>query len=155
MLVLIVHIGSDRYALEAGRVAEVVPLISVTSLPRAADCVMGLCNFRGRSVPIIDLCQLFANRPCRALLSTRTVMVNCAPGKLLGLLAERVTQTIKRDPEEFQTTSVADQRSHCLRGVATDGDGMLHLIDVDAMLSNELRSVLFHDKREASAGVGR
>ena len=89
MLFLLFQIGPDRYALEAKRVAEVLPLLTVRALPKAPAGVAGVLNYRGVPLPIIDLSQLLADRPAPARLSTRIVVVNCANGRQVGLIAER------------------------------------------------------------------
>ena len=37
------------------RITEILGLMSATALPLANDTVMGIINFRGRTVPVIDL----------------------------------------------------------------------------------------------------
>ncbi len=47
----------DREAYIHGslRITEILGLMSATALPLANDTVMGIINFRGRTVPVIDL----------------------------------------------------------------------------------------------------
>ena len=58
MLFLLFQIGKDRYALEASRVVEVVPLLALKELPQAPKGVAGLFNYRGALVPAVDLSEL-------------------------------------------------------------------------------------------------
>lgn len=37
------------------RITEILGMMSATALPIANDTVMGIINFRGRTVPVIDL----------------------------------------------------------------------------------------------------
>jgi len=50
MLFLLFQLGQDRYALEASRVIEVLPLVSLKRIPQAPRGVAGLFNYRGRPV---------------------------------------------------------------------------------------------------------
>ena len=54
MLFLLFQLGKERYALEATRVVEVVPLLALKQLPQAPKGVAGIFNYRGRPVPAGD-----------------------------------------------------------------------------------------------------
>jgi chemotaxis-related protein WspB len=57
----------------------------------------GLFTYRGSIVPIVDLCELIHGTPCPARLSSRIIVVKpkSLDGRLVGLLAERVLETIE------------------------------------------------------------
>ncbi len=85
--------------------------------PRKVDhvpiYVAGIFNYRGRLVPMIDLCRLLNGTDCRPRLSTRVMMVHhtTPDGKNypLGLMAERVTETLSRpDLDSTDVTSTND-----------------------------------------------
>src|SRR5262245_1715017 len=110
MLFLVFHIGNDRYALEARRVVEVVPLLGLKKVPQAPAAFAGIFNYRGRPVPAIDLCQLTLGQPALERLSTRIVVVHYTDSageqRLLGLVAERTTDTLRLDPRDFVDAGV-------------------------------------------------
>src|SRR5688572_9662286 len=105
MLFLLLQLGTDRYALDARVVAEVLPLVTLKQLPRAPAGVAGVFDYRGAPVPVIDLCELTLGRPAQRRLSTRIVLTHHDTGggerRLLGLIAENATATLRRDPAEF------------------------------------------------------
>src|SRR5947207_14959999 len=105
MLFLLFQLGNDRYALEASRVVEVLPLLDIKQLPQSVKGLAGIFNYRGQPVPALDLCQLASGQPARERLSTRIIIVNCpdAGGShhLLGLIAENATSMLRKDPKEF------------------------------------------------------
>ena len=47
MLFLVFQLGQDRYALDTGTVAEVLPLVEITPIPLAPAGMAGLFNYRG------------------------------------------------------------------------------------------------------------
>jgi chemotaxis signal transduction protein len=53
--VLIVRSGSEFYALDLRAVQEIVNQPEVTSLPQATGAITGLCRWRQKQVPVIDL----------------------------------------------------------------------------------------------------
>jgi chemotaxis-related protein WspB len=138
MLFLLFQLGEDRYALDTGRVVEVLPLVAITPIPKAPAGVAGLFNYHGRPVPAIDLSQLTMGRSARN-----------RRGKthLLGLIAEKVTETVRREPADFVASGVTTDRAPYLGPVATDARGVLQWIDVEWLLPASVRDALFTPPR--------
>jgi chemotaxis-related protein WspB len=105
MLFLLFQVGQDRYALEASRVVEVVPLLELRPLAQAPKGVAGIFNYRGRPVPAVDLSAIVLGRPAREFLSTRIIIVNyrddAGANHFLGLIAEHATSTLRKDARDF------------------------------------------------------
>jgi chemotaxis-related protein WspB len=97
VLVLAFNVGADRFALGCAEVVEVVPHIEPRSVPHAPSFVPGLFTYRGAIVPVVDLCQLIRKTPCPNRLSSRIIVVRPASlhGRMIGLLAERVLETVE------------------------------------------------------------
>ena len=147
MLYLLLEVAGQQYAVEATRVVEVLPLVQVTVVPRAPTEVAGIFSFRGRPVPLIDLRRLTLRRPARPKFSTRIILVadNAADGAehLIGIIAERVTETTRRSPEEFKDTGFSNPATPYLGGVATATGGLVQLLDVQRLLPAATREMLF------------
>jgi chemotaxis-related protein WspB len=147
MLFLLFQLGEDRYALDTGTIAEILPLVAITPIPHAPVGVAGIFNYRGAPVPAIDLSRLTLGRPAPARLNTRLVVVHYPDGRgetrLLGLIAERVTETVRRDHAEFVASGVTLDRAPYLGPVAADPRGLLQWIQVERLLPPSVRDVLF------------
>lgn len=147
MLMLLFKLDNSRFAIEAQRVVEVVPLAALEQVPKAPDCVAGLLDFRGSCIPVVDLCRLACQRDCRPTLTTRIVLVNyaCADGatKTLGLLAEQVTETTRLDEDRFQSTELHVPDTPWLGRAARHDSSLVQRIDVDQLLPDSLRQQLF------------
>lgn len=143
MLLLLFTLGQHRYALEARQVIEVVPLAELKEIPRAPDYVAGVLNYRGTPVPVLDITQMNQNYPSRVCMSTRIILVNYGGANILGLMAERVTETAKRERDEFVSTGVATPDAPYLGPVSNDSNGMLQLMDIDALIPDAVRVLLF------------
>jgi chemotaxis-related protein WspB len=141
---LLFQMGADRYALDVRRVAEVVPLVALKQLPQAPNGVAGVFDYRGRPVPVIDLSQLATGRAASQRLGTRIVMVDYAGGAhLLGLIAEKATETFRRDPESFAPAGVASAGAPYLGPVCMDARGMIQWIDIESLLPESVSRSLF------------
>lgn len=146
MLFLLMQLDGDRYALDIADVAEVLPLVTIKPVPRAPAGVAGVVDYGGAPVPVIDLSQLFANRPAHRRLNTRLVIAHFAVGerrRLLGLIAERATETMRRDPSDFQESGVRSVSAPHLGRVALDSSGPVHWLDVGRLLPDPLAESLF------------
>ena len=147
MLFLLFRLGKDRYALPATQVAEVLPMLEVKRIPQAPPAVRGAFDFRGRPVPLVDLSQMATGVPAREQLSTRIVLVDYPDGsggtRLLGLLAEQVTETLRRDPGDFRDSGVGIPEAPWLGPVASDEGGLVQRVEVAQLLLPEVRALLF------------
>jgi chemotaxis-related protein WspB len=147
MLFLLFQLGNDRYALEAGQVAEVLPLVSLKQIPQAPPAVAGVFDFRGEPVPVVDLSQMALGRPARSCLSTRIILAHYPDGngnqRLLGLIAERVTETIRRDAADFAIIGVDLDTAPYLGPVARGEHRLIQRVEVDQLLTSAVRDLLF------------
>jgi len=134
MLLLLFQSGCDRFALNVNQVVEVIPLVRLERIPHAPECVAGVFNFRGEPTPVLDLNQMISGRPCVERLSTRIVLLDHwgqeDKHRVIGLMAEQVTETIKCSEEAFHDIGVQTDDAPFLGGVTTDEQGMIQLINV-------------------------
>jgi chemotaxis-related protein WspB len=147
MLFLQFQIGPDRYALEASRVVEVVPLLGLKQVPQAPRGVAGLFNYRGQAVPALDLSAITTGQPAAERLSTRILIVRAElPGqatRLLGVIAERATTMLKRDPKDFENSGLASAAAPYFGPILLDELGVIQWIQVPRLLPDSLRQLLF------------
>ena len=150
MLFLLFKLGKDRYALEASRVVEVLPLLALMRLPQSPQGVAGIFNYRGQPVPAVDLCELALGRPSEEHLSTRIIIVRCAgPGgrsRLLGLVAEHASELLQKDAAEFIDPGVTIGGAPYLGPVLMDGQGSIQWLHEQRLLSEPVRNLLFSEQ---------
>ncbi len=147
MLFLQFQLGQDHYALDASQVVEVLPLLAIKRIPQAPAGVAGAFNYRGKPVPVIDLSLLTLGRPARLQMSTRILIVRYPDDKgrdhLLGLIAEKATETLRRDTAAFTDSGVSSDNAPYLGPVASDANGLVQWITVRNLLPAAVRDVLF------------
>jgi len=151
MLFLLFQLGSDRYALEASRVEEVVPLLSLRQIPQAPPGVAGMFNYRGNMVPAVDLSQITLGQPARECLSTRIIIVQYPDSEgqshLLGLIAERATEMLRTDARAFVDPGVRIRNAPYLGPVFLDAKGPIQWLQEQRLLSEPVRDLLFAEPR--------
>ncbi|MFH0879562.1 MAG: chemotaxis protein CheW [Lentisphaerota bacterium] len=147
MLRILFQIGRAPYALDSREVVEIVPAVHFRALPKAPDYVCGVFMFRGKVVPVVDLSVLAGFPPCRLLMSTRVMMVEYpdAAGRkrLLGLLAEKVTDTLKRESAKTDPSGVRVPEAPWLGGLVEAEGALIQEVQVQSLLPEKVRDVLF------------
>lgn len=126
------NLDDFRYVLSISDVVEIIPYVSLTALPNLPDYLAGLCNYRGLSVPVIDLCSLFLKRSCHKKLSTRIIIVevegNGKTRKMVGLMVEKATEIIKVEEDSFMDAGVYGEGLPYLGPVTSDNMGLISRI---------------------------
>ena len=147
MLFFLFQLGDDRYALDAAQVEEILPLVAIKQIPLAPDGVAGVISYRGVAVPVLDLSQMALGRPAARRMNTRIVLAHAPDGdgklRLLGLIAEKVNNTVRCERGEFADPGIYNPEAPWLGQVASDGLGLVQWVNVGSLLSPQVRAVLF------------
>jgi chemotaxis-related protein WspB len=147
MLFLLFQLGKERYALQASRVVEVVPLLELRQLPQAPKGVAGIFNYHGQPIPAVDLCALTLGQPARERFSTRIIIVNYpddhGTNHLLGLIAEHATEMLRKDVKDFQDSGVKLSEAPYLGPILMDDKSPVQWIYEQRLLPEPVRNMLF------------
>jgi len=147
MLFLQFQIGAEAYVLDATRIVEVLPLVSIKHIPGAPEGVAGLFNYRGQAVPVIDLSELTLGRTAQRHISTRLILVRYG-AHLLGLIAERATETLRREAADFAISGISSDATPYLGPVTQAAGRLIQWIEVDKLLPASVSRVLFRQAEE-------
>ena len=128
MLALVVQVAEERFVVPAARVAEVLPRVQLSPVPRAAPWHAGLLSYRGAALPVMDLSQRVGDQRCAPRLGNRVLVVDIQRPEGVerwGVLVEQVLAV--RDVEEA--------RAHGAGHVVGIGEGqLLQVLDLEALL---------------------
>ncbi|RPH44900.1 MAG: chemotaxis protein CheW [Burkholderiales bacterium] len=136
---VVLTVAGQRHALNAAGVVEVLPWLPVASLVLAPPAVVGVIDYRGTVVPVVDLCRLLVGRDCRRWLASRMAVVRVGPParhRLVALLAEGCTLT-RLDTASAQP-GLHRPDAPFLGPLLNDGDGLLQSIDPEQLLGAEI-----------------
>lgn len=143
---LLFYVGPDRYALGCSQVVEVIPLVELRKLYHAPEYMAGLFNYRGSIVPVLDLCQLIQGSSSRSCLSTRIILVkyqqNNQNEQLIGLMAERVTDTVNVPASQLKEEGIHLENAAYLGKIIMDEKGTIQELRLDALLSQQAAAFL-------------
>ena len=147
MLFLLFRLDDNRYALDASQIVEILPVCSIEKLAGAPPAVVGIFNYHGSFVPAIDLNELAFGRPATLRLSTRIILLRYAEAnrtpRLLALIAEHATETMRCDPSDFVSPGIASDNALYLGPIATGPSGSVQRIDLNKLLPRPLHDLVF------------
>lgn len=127
-------IGDQHYALPVSSVDRVLPMVALSPLPKLPDVVLGVLNFHGKVIPVLDVC-------CRLGLPRR----DYGPGSYL-LVARTIRRTVSLPVDEVlgvkevhaeavtPPDAVLPGIAH-VAGIVTLSEGLLFIHDLNAFLS--------------------
>jgi chemotaxis-related protein WspB len=143
MLCLLLRLGEWTFALPCSRVARVIPNVPLCSLPEAPPYIAGLLQYRGGSLPVLDLSALVCHHPSAPILSSRIILIRYEGNQLLGILAEQVMETARFEAGAFVTSGVKLENAPYLNKVASTENGLVQLIELERLLPDDLKAQLF------------
>lgn len=141
MLLLLFHVDNDIYGLDLARIIEIVPLVELKVVPHAPELLAGIFNYRGTIVPVVDISRILSGRDSKPLLSTRIVVVGAKVNDkkiIFGILAERATETILCDENEFQEPGFDQENVKYLKNILLTDTGMIYMLDFEKLSSDNL-----------------
>jgi len=131
---LVFRLDDRRFALPAGAVERVLPMMAWAPLPGAPEVVAGVVDVAGRILPVFDLRRRFALPAREPLLSDVLVLVR-AGGRSAALPADGVDGLLKRAPAAVTPAPAIAAGLRHVEGVVSLDDGVAFIHDVDAFLS--------------------
>ncbi len=137
MLMLLFYVGEERYACICDNIVEIIPQVPLKKIALAPEYVPGLLNYGGMPVPVVDFSLLCAGRGSASYLSTRIIIfrrqIENRPEETLGLMAERVTDTIDRNPMDFVSSGFSLREAKYVGGVINDNQGLIYHLLIDEL----------------------
>lgn len=147
MLLLIFETKEGRYALDTQYVAKIIPLVNLKKIPKSPDYIAGMFNYHGVPVPVVDLCSLTEGGGAELRMSTRIILVHYTSEddtpRILGLIAEKVTETIKCTKKCQSNSGVLMDEALYSHTTGIDKEEMVQLFDIKRMIPENIISNLF------------
>lgn len=131
------------YAVDILRVQEIRVWQASTRIPYSPSYVNGLINLRGAIVPIVDL-RLRLGLEAKDYDAETVVLimdVECDEGgKTLGIIVDAISEVVQTDANNSQLSPDFDLAidQAFVSGIADDGNKMIILLKIDALLKLEL-----------------
>ncbi|AKT42405.1 chemotaxis protein CheW [Chondromyces crocatus] len=122
-------VGDVQYAIEIGRVREIVNPLPVTPLPHTPAEVLGVADHRGDVVPVILLRLRFGLHEIEPTRSTKWILVD-AGTHTVGLVVDSVTEVFRVNGPLRPTPAVGGDRDlRGISGVTNHNDQLVFVLD--------------------------
>ncbi len=141
MLVLVFYLGEVMYIIKHQHIREVSPMVQLKRAAHMPSYFAGFFSYRGDVVPVLDLRLLIQGEACRMRLSTRILLVEYVAKmdgtrRVLGLIAERVTEAVRKPKESFAQAGVEFQNTPYLDEFMMEGEDMIQCINLDKLVNH-------------------
>jgi purine-binding chemotaxis protein CheW len=112
-----IEIGGVMYALEVGRIREIVNPLPLIALPHERAFVLGVADYREEVVPIVDLRRFFGLDEGDTTRKTKWIIVE-SRHRLVGVVVDAVIDVFSSAGDRQRAVPVLDER-HVERGITT------------------------------------
>ena len=133
-------LSREEYGVDVRLVQEIIRVSEITPVPRAPESVKGVINLRGRIIPVVDLKKKLGLGDADSGRRARIVVVKLRD-RLVGLLVDGASQVLKVPVSSIDPApdAVVEIDAEYIRGVAKLPDRLIILMDLQKILSLELR----------------
>jgi purine-binding chemotaxis protein CheW len=142
MQYLTFKLGEEVYALDIGKVREVLDFTSVTKVPRTPDFMRGVINLRGSVVPVVDLRLKFGMSPTEKTVNTCVIITEVTVDNdttVLGCLADSVQEVLDLLPADISAAPKIGTklRTDFIQGMGRREDAFIIILDIDKIFSTD------------------
>jgi purine-binding chemotaxis protein CheW len=123
-------VGDVEYAVAIARVKEIANPLEIVALPHAPKAVIGVADYRGEVLPVIDLRLRFGLPAAEVTRRTKWMVVDVT-GRLVALVVDGVTEVFGTAGAEVRPAPPLpgdDMRG--IAGVSHHGGGLVFVLDL-------------------------
>ena len=140
---ILFHLAGTDYGIPSRLVKQMEMVEEMTPVPNAPAYVEGLIFIRGQVVPAINLRARFGFDRIPYDLTTRLVVVRSGT-RNVGLIVDSAREFVTMPEEDLQPPpdSVSGLSGDYLKGIATIGERLILILDVDEVLTRREKEEL-------------
>jgi purine-binding chemotaxis protein CheW len=150
----------DVFALDIGRVREVMDITTITKVPRTPEFMRGVINVRGSMVPVVDLRLKFGMAKTEKTVNTCLIIVEVTVDEettVLGALADSVQEVMDLGTEHVEPAPKIGARlnTEFIRGMGRHNERFVIILDIDKVFSSDERARAKNFKADAAQDVAK
>jgi purine-binding chemotaxis protein CheW len=141
------NLSEEVFAVDVGRVREILEITSITKVPQTPDFMRGVINLRGSVVPVIDLRLKFGMSETERTVNTCIIVVEVnMDGEtiVLGSLADSVQEVIEMESQQIEAAPHIGTHLNTdfIKGMGKHDSRFVMILDIDKIFSGvELEAV--------------
>jgi purine-binding chemotaxis protein CheW len=135
-------LGDEEFALDIGKVREVLDFTSVTKVPQTPDFMRGVINLRGNVVPVVDMRLKFGMSVTEKTVNTCVIITEIkvdGESTIVGAMADSVQEVIDLEPGQIDPPPRigARLRTDFIMGMGKHDDRFIMILNIDKVFSCE------------------
>lgn len=131
--IVVFHLAGQRYAFPIEKVQEIQQIVAFSEVPAAGAGIVGMVDLRGTVIPALDLRRVLGLATAEYTLETPMIICRTSEG-LAAVIVDEVDDVIEIEPELLQEQLPTPVAAGRISGVARVGEGLVYLLDADAVL---------------------
>jgi purine-binding chemotaxis protein CheW len=135
---ILFELSGTTYGVRSRFVQQIEMIDDVASVPNSHPAVEGVVLVRGQVIPALNLRTRFGFERIERDLRSRLVVIN-TDKRVVGLIVDTAREFIKISPDSIEPPpeALTGLSGHYLEGVATIGERMILILNLDAVLDLE------------------
>ena len=134
-------LGKEMYAFVVYEVLEVLPYQDITPIPKAPQSVLGIINFRGEILPVIDFKKKLMIRK-ESDLKKVIIVIEVVVQKtkiLLGILVDGVKDVLEINQKDIKNMPEfgVEFKTEFLSGIYKSEEGFISILDINKIFSDD------------------
>ena len=140
-------LAEEVFAVDIGRVKEVLEYTPMTKVPRTPESMCGVINLLGSVVPVMDMRLKFGMPKTDTTVNTCIIILEVRAGEdgggdtttVLGAMADSVKEVMNLDPDQVEPPPKigTNLRTDFIRGMGKQGDQFIIILDTDKVFSSD------------------
>ncbi|MHB9072277.1 MAG: chemotaxis protein CheW [Desulfobaccales bacterium] len=127
-------LDGHNYAVSLAVVERIVHVAEVTPLPKAPEIVLGVINFSGRIIPVVDMRKRF-RLPAKEVGLYDHLVIARTSKREIAFIADDVAGVLEYREAEVTAADLIVPGLEYLEGVLKLGDGLVLIHDLERFLS--------------------
>lgn len=146
-------LADEVFAVDIGRVKEVLEYTALTKVPRTPASMCGVINLRGSVVPVMDMRLKFGMPSSERTVNTCIIIIEVSVGEsktVLGAMADSVKEVMNLEPNQIDPPPKIGSklRTDFIRGMGKQEDHFIIILDTDKVFSaDELEQAMELDSK--------
>lgn len=130
----------ELFALDIGKVREVLDFTSITKVPRTPDYMRGVINLRGSVVPVVDLRLKFGMLQAEKTVNTCVIIVEVELGGekvVMGAMADAVQEVLDLEPDQIEPPPRIGTKLNIefIKGMGKHAEQFIIILDIDKVFT--------------------
>ena len=130
----------ELFALDIGKVREVLDFTTITKVPQTPEFMRGVINLRGSVVPVVDLRLKFGKMMAEQTVNTCVIIVEVeVDGEtvVMGAMADAVQEVLDMEPDQIEPPPRIGTKLNLefIRGMGKHADQFIIILDIDKVFT--------------------